>query len=189
MNTRTETDERRGATTTARRDDASARRRARKRNLCKKQTFSAFRVFVFVCFAFRAGGAAGRLPVFASPANHTCSSRGFYVPITPHSCPPDHPTVDGRENRASRARRTSRSRKTKKKRKTKKNEKTDRAVRENPTCLPMPSSSAPRSARRVRRLAARGHVRRGRGGRKNKRIPLMGIEPTTLALGKQRSIH
>lgn len=59
-------------------------------------------MFVFVCFAFRAGGAAGRLPVFASPANHTCSSRGFYVPITPHSCPPDHPTVDGREEGFSR---------------------------------------------------------------------------------------
>jgi hypothetical protein len=92
---------------------------------------------------FRVSRFAPAEPLDASPSSprprNTRSSRNFYVPITPHSRPPDH-LVDGRENRSSRARRSSRSRKTKKKRKTKKNEITDR-VRENPTCLPMPSSS------------------------------------------------
>jgi hypothetical protein len=104
-------------------DDATTRRRVVK-GTCKKQTFSAFCVFV--------SRFAPTEPLDASPSSprprNTRSSRGFYVPITPHSRPPDH-LVDERENRASRARRASRW-KTKNKRKTKKNENTQGCARE-----------------------------------------------------------
>ena len=165
--------------------DAARRRRRRRvvKGTCKKQTFSAFCVFV--------SRFAPTEPLDASPSSprprNTRSSRGFYVPITPHSRPPDH-LVDERENRASRARRASRW-KTKNKQKTKKNENTQGCARE-----PNVSPDALQLSHRDLRVGCvdsppGGHIRRGRGGRKNKRIPLMGIEPTTLALGKQRSIH
>jgi hypothetical protein len=48
-------------------DDATTRRRVVK-GTCKKQTN--VQRLLRVCFAFRADGAAGRLPVFASPAKH-----------------------------------------------------------------------------------------------------------------------
>ena len=117
----------------------------------------------------------------------TRCSRRFSVKTTRHERWSDLQT-NGRENRARRSSRALPKNETKKKKNGNENKAGAHAAKTRRVSSMPASSRAATGASGASTSPPRGRLVGERGGKKQK-IPLMGIEPTTLALGKQRSIH